>query len=231
MILTDLYERLAVGELSNLAMVVDGTILETERPKIILHANEGLKRIHARFLLKESTLIVDQDGSITNYKLNSKYALSNYVVDAGHTFYINDLGEPFKDDLIRVLEVWDSHGRKLPLNNKHSIWGAFTPQPEVLQLPHPVDGEPIAIQYQAAHPKLVMGDDDQIIDLPEFLSSALTAFIASKVFKHMNTQESTAKGAEHLAAFETNCVEVVQQELVTTGGTTSGYRFEKNGWV
>lgn len=229
--LLDLYKSLALGELKNLAMVQDGTIIDEERSTIILHANEGLKRLYTRFLMAEDTLFLEQRGFLTSYNLTSKYAQSNYVSGAGHSFYINDLGKPFKDDLLRVMTVWDEYGQPLPLNDQTKFTSVFTPHPTLLQVPHPKDGAPLQIQYQAGHEKLVEDDPEQEITLPQFLTGALNAFIASKVFSHMNTQENTIKAAEHRKAFDTICIEVVEQDLITTGASNSGVRFENNGWV
>ena len=229
--LTDLYERLAYGELSNLSLVEDGSIREEEQGKIVMHTNAALTALHTRFPLKDNTLILDQKGYLTTYSLTSKYALSNYVDNAPHSFYINDLGRPFEDDVLRITEVWDAYGEKLPLNDPHMWRSVFTPNVNVLQIPHPVEGQVISVQYQANHPKVSAATPEQVIDIPPFLERAVTLFVAGSVLSHMNTVENTAKGAEHLRAYELICVEVVALELVATGGTTSGFRFEKNGWV
>ena len=163
--------------------------------------------------------------------MTSKHALSNYVENASYSFYINDIGRPFENDLIRVMEVWDAYGEKLPLNEPHMWRSVFTPNVNTLQVPHPVDGQVISLQYQANHPKLSVATPTQLIDIPPFLERAVTLFVAGSVLSHMNAVENTAKGAEHLRSYESICVEVVAQELVATGGTTSGFRFEKNGWV
>lgn len=229
--LPDLYKRLALGELSNLAMSEGGDILEAEREKIVLHANEALKQLYTKFQLREETLFLEQKGFLTNYYLSSKYAQSNYSSSASHSFYINDLGKPFEDDVLKVLEVRDGLGRKVPLNEPHMWRSVYTPQPTVLQIPHPVEGGALAVNYQAAHPKLDVEDEDSEIILPEFLSEALNAYIAHKVFAHMNTPESSVKARDHMKTFDTICVDVIEQDLVTRGATTSGFRFEQNGWV
>lgn len=229
--LPDLYKRLALGELSNLAMADNGDILEDEREKVVLHANEALKQLYTKFQLKDETLFLEQKGFLTNYYLSSKYAQSNYVSGVPRSFYINDLGKPFEDDVIKVLEVRDGLGRKVPLNEPHMWRSVFTPQPTVLQIPHPVEGDVLAINYQASHPKLDVEDDEAEIILPDFLDEAFRAYIAHKVFANMNTQESAVIARTHLGKFDTICVDVVQQDLVTRGATTSGYRFEKNGWI
>lgn len=229
--LPELYRLLALGELTNLAMSVDSTILEEERAKIVVHANEGLKKLYTRFLLKETDLYLDLFGHITTYNLTSKHAQSNYDPNIRRSFYINDLGSPFEDDVLRVLSVWNRLGEPVPLNRQDLWHSVFTPQPTVLQIPHPGEGAPLTVHYQAAHPKLSVDDDDADIELPEFLVGALTKFIASEVYSNMNTQESTVKAGEFASKFESICVDAIALDLVSTGGSTSGTRFIKNGWV
>lgn len=241
--LNELYRRLAVGELSNLALAdsATGTIDEASHGKIVLYTNEALKKLHTRFLLKDSTLILVQQGYRTRYQLSSKYAVSNYAADAGHDFYIQDTpSEPFQDDVLKVLAVYNRHGREMPLNKASQLSVAnlrgelnavFTPQPTLLQVPHPEDGAPLGVQYQSGHRQLTADEPTQEVEIPEFLAEALTGYIASRVFSHMNTQENTAKAQEHMNTFETICVEAVEQDLVSTGTLTSSVRFSENGWV
>ena len=231
MTLADLYKSLALGELSNLALAVNGDITDAKKPTIVLHANDALKRLHTRFPLKTDTLFIEQRGHLTLYNLKKKYAQSQYQAGAGHSFYINDLGRVFNDDVLKVMEVNDQWGNKLPLNQPDRLLSVFTPQPTLLQIPNPMEGVPMAVMYQASHPKIQDDPDTQELELPDFLHSALTAFIAYKVFSQMNTQENTAKAAEHLKTFDMICVEAVEQDLITTGGTTGGIRFDRNGWV
>lgn len=240
--LNELFRRLAVGELSNLSMAnsVTGEIEPDDHAKLVLHANDGLKKLHTRFPLKEGNLILIQEGFRTRYSLSSKFAMSNYAANAGHSFYIQDTDkEPFKDDIIKVTAVFNRHGREMPLNKgsqlslmnlRGELNAVFTPSPTVLQIPHPENGAPIGVQYQAGHPLLSADDLTQEIDIPEFLTEALTAYVASKVFKNMNTQENTIKGQEHLSTFEAICVEAVEQDLISTGTSTSNVRFFENGW-
>lgn len=228
MTLSELFAQLALGELKNLALAVDGDILDEEKPMIVLHANNGLNRLHTRFLLRENDLFLEQRGYKTTYELTKEHAQSQ---GSGASFYIMDLGSPFTGDVIKVMTVHDGYARRVPLNEPHKWGSVFTPRPTTLQIPHPVEGGPLAVHYQANHPKLLVEELDQKIELLDFLVPALTAYIAEKVFTHMNTQENTVKAQEHNKKFETICVEAVEQDLVTTGATTSGTRFEKNGWV
>lgn len=231
MILSDLYTDLALDQLSNLALAEGGVIREADRPKIIRHINDGLERLHTRFLLKEADFFLELRGHITRYNLRAEHAQSNAEGPIGNLHYIADLNSPFQDNVIRVLEVWDGRGIPLPINDLNTMYGVFTPQAKVLQVSFPKSGEILACHYQAGPRVLADDDDDVEVDLPDFLVPALKAWVAHKVFDNMNTQEMILKGDKQLRTFESICVEAVELELVTTGPTTSGHRFEKNGWV
>jgi hypothetical protein len=230
-----LFHRLAAGELSNLALVNQETLTieSTQRPKIIVYLNDGLMRLHTRFLLKENDLIIEQMGFITNYLLTAKYAQSNRDPSQtyDHSFYIMDLHSKFLDDVIKILTVTDIGGMQRALNNVENVYSLYTPKPNVLQIPYPVTGSPLSVTYQASHPPILNDAPDQEIDLPDFLEGALSSYIAHKVFSHMNTQESTLKAAEHLKAFDTICLEAQDQALISTESSTSGNRFEQRGWA
>lgn len=229
--LTELYERLALGELSNLALAETGTVSDEKRPSVVLYINEGLHRLYNRFHLKQDYLLLELSGHRTRYLLDSRHALSNTDPSNTRIRYINDIGRPFTDDIVKVLKVDDVYGISIPLNKPGDPASLFTPRPDVLEVPYPQAGMPVAVTYQAQHPKLSVERPNQELELPEFLVGALSSYVAHKVFTHMNTQESTVKAAEHLAVFEAICVEAKEQDLITTGEATSSIRFDKNGWV
>ena len=66
--LPDLYRELSYGELSNLALGVEGSgaIAEEHQPRIVQFANEALLKLYSRFILKESTLIISAYEHITH---------------------------------------------------------------------------------------------------------------------------------------------------------------------
>lgn len=234
--LADLYQSLSYGELSNLAMAGDanGTIAVSARPRIVHYTNEALLRLYARFLLKEEDLLLEMHEDISLYWLLPRFAV-NYVpegpADTEPVRYILDLPEaPFRGNLIKVLSVFDSTGCKLPLNDDEQPLSLFTPQANLLQVPHPRPEGGLAVLYQARHPK-IQGDLEETIEVPEILLGALTSYIAYKVFSHMNTQDSTAKAQEHMAVYEAICAEAVEKDLVNTSISSSNARFHQRGWV
>lgn len=230
----DLFTSLSYGELNNLSMSADGSgsIEESKQPQILLYANEGLLRLYGRFLLKENDVLIEMVEHITNYHLKKKFAESSYDPEVVHYPYIKDLiNEPFNEDVIKIIAVYNSLGQKVPLNDSERIDSVFTPQATMLQVPRPINGATLSVMYQAKHPKLTLEDLSQEIELPDVLHGALTSFIASRVFSHMNTDVSTAKAAEHLAQFDAICADVEDRDLVQTSIATTNARFGKRGWV
>lgn len=230
----ELYERLSYGELVNLSMASDGngTIIEQKRPSIVQHANEGLLRLHSRFVLKENDLIIEQQDHITQYHIDIKYTVSSGDPEIQPYLYIKDSGEnPYTGDAIKIISVFDEIGREVPLNDERNVWSYYTPKPLTLQIPSPREGNAICVSYQARHEKLVVENEDQEIDLPDVLVPALTAYIAHKVFSNMVGEENIAKGAEQLQVYEAICEEVLDQDLVSTSITTSNTKFDRRGFV
>lgn len=235
--LNQLYEALSFGELSNLAIAEDtpGSLKENAKPKIVHYTNDALLALYSRFLLKEKQLILVMYRHITNYHLKPRFAIQYDVgddeVDQPYRYILDLPEEPFLGDVIKILTVYDEYGNRLPMNDEARSWSVFTPQAEMLQVPRPIEGNSLSLTYQARHPALVKGDEDQDVDVPAVLEPALKAFVAYKVFSHMNTPESSAKSQEFYATFENECVRVEEKDLVSSSITTSNVRFHRNGWI
>jgi len=237
--LLEFFRNLSVGPLANLSMAQAGDpsgIDPSKHEGLVLHTNEALTRLHGRFVLREGMMIVEEVEGRTTYPLESKYAMSNYDAGAGHAFFIQDQwGEPYRDDVIKVLEVFDTFGIKLPLNEADQPASLFTPQPRVLQVPHSYAGMALSISYQANHPKIAYtesgSDFTQSVYVPESLSSALSAYVAYKVYSGINSQENAVKAAEYLKMFETICMECLEYDLIGTQSSSSTERFIKRGWM
>lgn len=236
MTLEDLFLSLAQGELSNLSLADDsgGGLTISGQRRVTNYANQALLRLYSRFVLKEKDLVLQMHEEITFYHLVPRFA-RNFIPPSPEEDepirYILDLPEePFLGDIIKVLVAYDAKGRRLPLNDDAHPHSLFTPQANLLQVPRPHDHDGISLIYQAKHRKLT-GAPDEEIALPEVLLEAFNAYIAYKVFSHMNTQESTAKAQEHLMLYEALCVEAETKDLVNTSISTSNTRFHARGWI
>lgn len=236
MLVSDLFTMLSYGELSNLALSGSGsgTINVGSQPKIINYANEALLRLYSRFLLKENDVLVQLFEHITFYHLLPKFALS-YVPtgsadDEPIRYLLDSSGEPFNEEVLKILTVYDKFGERLPLNDEEKCNSVFTPQAKLLQVPNPVAENFLSVRYQQRHTKL-QGDLSQEILCPEVLLKAFTSHIAYQVFSHMNTAESNAKAQEFNAAYESLCNEVTDRDLVSSSISQSNTRFSKGGWI
>jgi len=231
----DLFRRLSYGPLSNLSLAKEGAgeIKEESQGKIVDYINDGLLRLYSRFLLKEAQLILQTIEGLTRYELAPKYGQAAHLADEDldTPVYILDALEPFQSDLIKVLEVFDTEGRRVHLNNAEEPSSVFTPRPSLLQVPYSVNVMALSLIYQAKHVKLEYDEPEAEILLPDCLHSALLAYVASEVFSHMNGPENSAKGQEHLAKFDRLCNEALENDLVSTSTSTTNSNFEKRGWI
>ncbi len=235
--LSTLFEDLSYGQLSNLALSNEGsgTILEESRPKLILYLNDALTNLYSRFTLRTKEVLIKQYKHITNYRLSMKYAMSQHEPEAEGYPYIMDLmGEPFVEDVIKILAVRNSTGYKYPLNDVERPDSVFTPQYNLIQVPYPIEGMAMSVIYQAKHREMKLEelteDEPEGFEIPDVLYGALKSYIAYSVFSHMNTQESSAKAQEHLALYEATCSSVEDKDLVSTSISTTEGKFEIRGW-
>lgn len=233
--LKELTSRLSRAELSNLAIGNngDGTIQEKHIAKIVGYANEGLMKIYSRFILLEKSVIIQQYEYITKYHLLRRFSEANGAI--GTVKYIKDsINEPFTEDAIKIIEVYDSNGIPRPLNDTLRAGSLFTPQPTTLQVPTPKEGEALSVSYQARHPHLKEEGQnllDQNIDLPVFLEGALQSFVAYKVYSHMNSQEQKLIAQEHFQTYDGSCKDIEAQDLVNNTISTTTSKLADRGFV
>lgn len=232
----DLFRLLSHGELSNLAMGNEGSgsIRAESQPRLVTYIDEALLRLYSRFPLKERELLLELHAHLPSYRLLPRFART-YIpsddIDNEPIRYIRDTEQnPFTGDLIKVLMVGDTAGVELPLNDDQHYNSLFTPNPTTLQVPRPKNGMVLSIVYQARHQQ-IQGNLATPIEIPDVFLGALTAYVAYKVFSHMNTQESTAKAQEHLAMYEKICADATEYDLTNSAGPRTNTRFSTRGWI
>lgn len=255
LILGEMLKNLSYGPLQNLAIGEEGAgyIMETRLPSVIHNINEGLDDLHRRFLLSEKSLTMLVFDHKTDYIIDScfSFSQSSGLFDPDNLDpdgpYILDLGEePFKDDMIKILSVFTEQGIELPVNDIHAKDSIFTPHSLKIQIPDPSQMEMLSIVYQALHPKLSLEPpQDEVLDInlgesspfqqriiiPNVLHSALYSYVAYKTYSNMNTQESSAKAAEHYNMYQSICQTVVEKDLVSESRPIGDVKFKKGGWV
>lgn len=242
----EIFENLSYGVLQNLAIGEEGSgfILETRRPAVLFNINEALDDLHRRFLLSEQILTLRTYDHITSYKISPEntFSLSGSNYDPNNEdpdgpYIIDSIEEPFQDNMVKILSAYTSGGHELPINDVNSWDSIFTPHGSLIQVPNPGSMDFLVIEYQAHHPKLTYHGLEsnevleQVVELPKVLHSAMYAYIAYKTYSNMNTQESSAKAAEHFNMYQGICQNVIEKDLVSEGRPTSNAKFRRGGWV
>lgn len=246
MLVSDVFRRLSFGPFANIALGMDGAgdIAPNAQGKIIENINAALLRLYSRFVLSEKEIIIRMIEGITSYYLRREFSefhcpdedreAEDLDPDQIHVFrprYIMDLLNPFQEDVIKILQVRDSLGQDLPLNDLENPWSVFTPAPDMLQIPTVITCQAMGVVYQARHPKLELGVLTGKITLPDTLHEALDHYVAYKVYSSMNGQDNSAKGQEYLAMYEAICTEVESRDLVNASVSTTNSIFAQRGFV
>jgi hypothetical protein len=196
MLLSELFERLALGELSQHKYGKNGVIEAADYPAIIHQLNIGLTKLYTRFPLSTKELIVEQYDTIKGYMLSSEYAQTNEASTQETKYILDCVENPFTDDLLRVNAVYTGCGKEIALNDGNAECSWFLPLFNQLQIPEPVLGELALVVYQAKHPKIATDAAlTTVINIPSFLEEALQAYIASRCFISLGNQSSGALSA------------------------------------
>lgn len=231
-----LFQRLSRGELSNLAMGMDGagTILPSKKAAIVDYANDALVKLYGKFVLEEQEVLIEMNEWTTNYHLLPRFAVQFAPTSEEEDEpirYILDLPkEKFKGNVLKILRVTDSNGNRLPLNDEECGDSLYTPQANVLQVPEPEAEKSLSVVYQSAHHELT-GEPEQDIELPLILQEALRSYIAYKVYSNMNGETSVGRANEHYQMFESICSNVTENDLVNSSVSTTNTRFASRGFV
>lgn len=188
----DFTKRLARGQLKNTSAVseLDKNSIDDNSINTILDlTNQGLVDLSSRFPILTRQVDLIFQPNINIYLLNSS-GLGSYLSDTDT--------EDFEDNFIKVLDIFDSEGKSHTFDSCGHI---MTPTYNTLRFSNSKIkelGEKVRIRYQAKHPMI---DEDDAIDIPPNLETALQLFVSSLFLSHMNSKEHTDKGDSYFAAY------------------------------
>lgn len=233
-------KNLSVGVLSNISWGNDGngSIRVDKVPTVVGHINEALLRLYTKFIIKKNTIFIELTESNTDYHLNSDHAWTNAPADSDEEsccceYYIRDtFDNPFKNDVIKVLDVYSSTGHRLALNNDGNKWSVFTPVYDVLEVPNPVEGVALAVMYQASHSILDFDKNPkELIKLPPSLYGALYTYVAYLIYSDMNTQEAVVNAQKYLNFYNQIIQECIDGDILSTTYSQSNEKFSARGFI
>lgn len=115
--LADLMGNLGAAELSHIALFKAGyqeVTLDKFNMQLLPVINAGLIDIHTRFFVKQKEVWLAHDHGCRQLVLDAKHSSAARSLTGGK--YILDCEDPFKDDVVEILSVYDENGTPYPLN-------------------------------------------------------------------------------------------------------------------
>jgi hypothetical protein len=204
MLLSELFDRLATGELSQHKFGKSGAILEDDRPAIINQVNMGLTALHTHFpLVEKEAQVLQQEGVL-------EYTLPDPTV-------------------IRIETAYNAEGVQVPLNQGMLDGSWFLPAWNVLRIPEPVEGEYATVIYRANHPKVDLDTVEVVI--PPSLEEALQAYIAGRCFVSLGNQSSASLSAYYTTRYEQQIQRVERDNLVRSSNEDTNHKLTLKGFI
>lgn len=205
LLVSDIFSRLAFGELSNLTLVEKnkpGTIKEIYHQTILIHLNKAMRDLFTRFMLSQKEIKLDVSEGKTHYFVRYEFAKSNEESTQTDK-YIDDTDcENFKGDIVKILSVFDGLGRELFLNRLDEPLSVFTPQFDCIQItPENYTTRDFYIIFQSLHPELTLVPDS-VINIPPSLEDPLLSLIAAKIYGAMNGNANDARALQYMQQYE-----------------------------
>lgn len=234
MTLTELYRRLSLGPLSNLAVGNEGsgTLTDKGKSQALLHLNTALRNLSGRFTLSSGAVLVRGMEGVADYALRveNSYTVQSEETPAGTSYYIMDTeSAPFDGRVVSILSVWVDN-QELPLNeldNPYSVHAAG----DTFTIPYRWYDQTFSVMYQRYLDEIPAGNDTLVVPIPVPLETALVDFIASEFYSGMNSQENIARGQLHRNKYESECLLVEEKNLLGDTFIASLLKFDRRGFV
>lgn len=232
MLLSELFEHLTYGELSQLSITGNGTgILPKDYPVMASHVNLALTALYARLPLREEEAVIQLYDHITDYYLRPQFTQT--VGNAPIRYIIDTPENPFVNSVIKVTEVYNEAGVELPLNNLAKPSSVFNPSFDCIQVPYPVAENSISVIYRAGHTKIEITPSTDLssinVDIPQYLVNLISYFIASNLISPMG-ENNIGEGNNYLAKYE-SAIALIEQNGLINKEEFVNRQVEQNGWV
>lgn len=232
MLLTEVFDQLAVSELNNLC-VVDQTTKQIDPEmygRVSVAINAGLTALHTRFLLRTGKITVVLQGGESVYKLHpSRMAGKDGVLS--NTKYIRPAPD-FIGTLLKIQEVKSNCGTILSMNTGTDWFNVTETSLDTIEVPtqlydrHGV--RELHITYRQDHKQIPVhcdGLDPECygLTLPRSHLWALCLFVAARMHLPVGLQDATYSGNSFMALYNTECTRLESQSLQIVGlGASEG---------
>lgn len=235
--LEQLFRQLSFGELSNLAVALDGigSIKKEQQPRVIFFLNEALERLHLRFALLESgevltwTLGQSPNNAPPPIPLPMSPAIPGYWVGTLTGNWPQGFSSPLPTDVLLVTSILNAYGQSVEIGDKPVPNEVFvfdgtdtTQSPPVqtkifnLPLLRNFTTE-MQITYQHRHPVILAApvvDLTQAVTIKPELQEAVTSYIAARMYSGINSPDAIQTAAMYRQRYEQVVQECLMQGLM-----------------
>lgn len=232
MLLSELFDRLALGELNQHKYGKTGAILAQDYPALIHQVNTALTTLYVKFPLKVGEVTLQQQAGVHEYLLHTDYAESK-TESAEPVKYLLDADNPFLGNIIRIEAVYDSEGNQVPLNIPALSTSWFTPTWASIHIPVPVPDALATIIYRTGHIKIAPDAVPASTELllPSCLEEAFQAYIASKCFVSLGNPSSAALASYYRGLYDKQIAQVERDNLLQSSVGDNNNKLNQKGFI
>lgn len=230
--LKNFLDLLGNAELATIKLVdPSGSYTQKDIDTVVPSIQLGLTKIYSKFHIKVESCHIRQEAYIQDYVLNSKYALSSSdVVDV--KYILDSPIYPFTGNVLRILDVFDEAGNKIPLNDINNPDSSTTVNLKTLRVHRPVEGNILKVNFLADHIKLskdLSKIDETVIDIADQFIEPLIYFVASRAINQKGGQNTISESMRYKAMFDNAMREISETGVAEVHDNTS-IKFEQGGW-
>lgn len=237
MLLSDAFEKLSFGPLSNLAIGGSGSgvIPESRQPSVVVRINHALTALYTRFPLVKKTIILETQAGRFQYPLRRDFALTSTSTEP-FKFIIDDPSDPFLGDVAKLEGVSSHENYELPFNDRNDERSWHKAAFDVLSVGFPRDGERFFAHYRARHAQISVKDasPETEIVIPSELEQAFLHHVAGNIYAGIGQEDSMMKAQMHMTVFESECMLHEEQNTFDQWSGPDGIpgdMFRERGWV
>lgn len=250
MFLNEIHDQLCAAEFSQMFIGEGSELNATAIPKVNTIIQAALNDLNKHFTIRENYLLLRTKLGKDTYELTPANAVSSGNPFA---FIIDSVEDPFKGDIMQIINMKDSNGNSLWMNTdvayrvpQESIYGRSPDfytfrginllSYNTIKLHQNHDLGDVLVQYKAKAPKFdtTQAPDTVYLDVPDHYLNALVYFVASKWFSPKGN-ESVGQGMFHEGnnytqkyINEVNELKANMGSIASMGETTA---FQRGGWV
>jgi len=234
MLLSELFEQLTYGELSNLKIGGKslGDIEAGSYPAIVSHVNMGLTALHKLFPLSCKEIVVQQYEDIGVYKLHTDFAVNGTTGSEATKYLIDTAASPFENTVLMIDKVVDENANTLFLNELTETKSLFTPSYNTLQVPNPTTSV-LGVTYRAKHATIEADNlEPETVELviPESLLEPLLYYIASRAFMGTPAIDGVDRSALYFGRYQASIARFKEEGLINND-TYENKRLVDHGWA